>query len=60
MQALRDIVSRFVTDANGAYLEDRAAKKLVGALTRPQLKEALAAFGEQLRDALVPPESAAS
>jgi hypothetical protein len=59
-KALRNLVSRFVTDDKGEYLSEHAARKAIGGLTRPQVIEVMQSFGQQLRDALVPPENAAS
>lgn len=53
-----NIVSRFVVDANGNYLEPAEGRKLIGALSMNQLKEIAATFTDGAGKAAVPPENA--
>ena len=58
-KAMVNILSRFVLDDNGVYLDFAEGRKLVGTLTLTQLRDAAAAFIGNAQEAAVPKASAA-
>lgn len=52
-----NVVSRFVIGEDGKYLEPIEGRKMVGALSMNQLKEATTAFVDGAGKAAVPPVS---
>lgn len=61
---IRNLLARFVLDDAGQYLPEPDALKRIGGLTLGQLKEAMAAFGNSLKqfqdNAVNPPSASAS
>lgn len=57
-KAIINVVSRFVIGTDGQYLEPAEGRKVVGALSMNQLKEATAAFIDGAGKAAVPPVNA--
>jgi len=56
---MRDLLARFVADANNQFTEEDAARAQLGKLTFAQLKQSLGQMSQsvkELKDLAVPPE----
>jgi hypothetical protein len=60
LEAMRDILSWFVTDAEGKYLPEGEAKRLVGKVKRSEIGEVWSAFQSALVAMLLPKATASS
>jgi hypothetical protein len=54
----RKVMARFLVDETDQPVEFLSAMKTLGALTMPQIKEAVAAFSAAMKDSAVNPTSA--
>jgi hypothetical protein len=52
LRRAKDILAKFVTDANGKKLEDHAAQELLGKVKIHQVRQVFAEFGEQVKAAM--------
>lgn len=61
LKIMLNVMSKFVLGADGiSYMPTEEARKLLGALTILELKEAFSRFNQAQEDAIVPPGIAAS
>ncbi len=59
VKAVRDMMARFVVDADGSYLPIEQAKKIVGKIPMDEeINERMADFQRKIQAALVPPTKA--
>ncbi len=63
VRSSRDLIARFIVDENGAFVEEKEARAIVGKLTLTQLMDVGKDLGtkiKELMEAMVPPDSASS